>query len=323
MHTRQNLLACGPARAMTTLARTAEIRPGSLAAWRVALRPLTLPIAAVPVVVGCALAWALHGTFTPWIALLSLAGALLVQVVSNLQNDVGYTVRGGESGTRTGLPRATARGWLGVSTVRWAIAVAVALALAAGTPLIALRGWPVAAIVVCSIVAAYAYMGGPRPIAYTPFGELTVFVFFGVVALVGTIYVQAGTVDATGWVAGIAFGLLAAAVLNVNNHRDIAHDAASGRRTMAVLLGARGSRLVYRTSIALAFALVPAVAWLAGSAWYLLPLVLVPRALGVLGAFDRAGSGHALTPVLFRTVFLEAGFGLALATGALVATLLD
>jgi 1,4-dihydroxy-2-naphthoate octaprenyltransferase len=307
---------------MHAIARPADVRPGSLAVWLVALRPLTLPIAAIPVVAGCALAWSLHGVFVPWVALLSLAGALLVQVISNLQNDVGYTLRGGETGTRTGLPRATAQGWLGIVTVRIAIAAAVVLAIAVGAPLIALRGWPIAAIVVGSIAAAYAYMGGPRPIAYTPFGELLVFVFFGVIALVGTIYVQAGAVAAAGWIASVAFGLLAAAVLNVNNHRDIAHDAATGRRTMAVVLGARGSRAIYRASVATAFLLVPAVALAAGSAWYLLPLMLVPRALRLLGDFDRAGSGHALTPVLFRTVFLEAGFGLALAAGALAASLL-
>jgi 1,4-dihydroxy-2-naphthoate octaprenyltransferase len=306
---------------MNAFTPPADVRPGSLAAWLAALRPLTLPIAAIPVVAGTALAWSLHGAFAAWIAALSLAGALLVQVISNLQNDVGYTVRGGETGTRTGLPRATARGWLGVGEVRAAIVGAVVLAIAVGVPLIALRGWPVAAIVAGSIAAAYAYMGGPRPIAYTPYGEATVFAFFGVVALVGTIYAQAGTVDATGWTAGVAFGLLAAAVLNVNNHRDIAHDASTGRRTMAVVLGARGSRTVFRASVAGAFLLVPLIAGLAGSAWYLLPLALVPRGLRLLRDFDGAGSGHALTPVLFRTVFLEAAFGLLLAAGALLATI--
>ncbi len=297
------------------------IRPGSLAAWSVALRPRTLPIAAVPVVAGTALAWARHGAFEAWIALLSLAGGLLVQIVSNLQNDVGYTVRGGETGTRTGLPRATARGWLSVRAVRAAIAVAIVLAIAVGAPLVVLRGWPIAVIVVTSIVAAYAYMGGPRPIAYTPWGEATVFVFFGVVALAGTIYAQAGTIDAAGGVAGVAFGLLAASVLAVNNHRDIAHDASTGRRTMSVVLGAAGSRLVYRASICVAFALVPVIAVFGASAWYLLPLALLPQAVRVLGSFDAAGGGHALTPVLFRTVMLEAAFGVLLAAGALASAL--
>lgn len=306
---------------MNTFTSPSDVRPGSWPAWKVALRPLTLPIAAVPVIAGSALAWSLHGAFSAWIALLSLAGALLVQIISNLQNDVGYTVRGGETGSRTGLPRATARGWLGVSAVRAAILGAVLLALVVGAPLIALRGWPVALIVVGSIVAAYAYMGGPKPIAYTPWGEATVFVFFGVVALVGTIYVQADAVHAAGWVAGVAFGLLAAAVLAVNNHRDVAHDATTGRRTLSVVLGTARSRLAYRAAIVAAFLLVPPLAWLAGSAWYLLPLLLVPRARALLAAFDAAAGGHAYTPVLFRTVFLEASFGMLLAAGALLATL--
>jgi 1,4-dihydroxy-2-naphthoate octaprenyltransferase len=238
-----------------------------------------------------------------------------------MQNDVGYTVRGGETGTRTGLPRATANGWLSVPAVRGAIAAAVVAALLVGAPLMAYRGWPVALIVASSIVAAWAYMGGPKPIAYTPFGDVTVFLFFGLMAVCGTIYVQAGTIGTAGWLAGFAIGLLAASVLTVNNHRDIAHDASTGRRTLSVVLGAAGSRAVYRTSVLGAFALVPAIAWAAGSAWYLLPLALLPRALALLAAFDAAPGGHAYTPLLFRTVILEAGFGISLTAGALFSRL--
>ena len=296
----------------------AAVEPGSLAAWRVALRPKTFPIAAVPVFVGTAFAWAQHGTFVPWAFVLAIAGAILVQAISNMQNDVGYTVRGGETGTRTGLPRATANGWLPVPAVRAAIVVAALVAVAVGAPLMVYRGWPVALIVASSIVAAWAYMGGPKPIAYTPYGDVTVFLFFGLMAVCGTIYVQAGTIGAAGWLAGVAIGLLAASVLTVNNHRDIAHDATTGRRTLSVVLGAAGSRAVYRTSVLGAFALVPAIAWTAGSAWYLLPLALLPRALALLAAFDAAPGGHAYTPLLFRTVILEAGFGMLLAAGALL-----
>jgi 1,4-dihydroxy-2-naphthoate octaprenyltransferase len=299
----------------------AAVEPGSLAAWRVALRPKTFPIAAVPVFVGTAFAWAQHGTFVPWVFVLAIAGAILVQAISNMQNDVGYTVRGGETGTRTGLPRATANGWLPVPAVRAAIVVAALVAVAVGAPLMVYRGWPVALIVASSIVAAWAYMGGPKPIAYTPFGDVTVFLFFGVMAVCGTIYVQAGTVGTAGWLAGVAIGLLAASVLTVNNHRDIAHDATTGRRTLSVVLGAAGSRAVYRTSVLGAFALVPAIAWAAGSAWYLLPLALLPRAVALLVAFDAAPGGHAYTPLLFRTVILEAGFGVLLTGGALLSLL--
>ena len=300
----------------------AAVEPGSLAAWRVALRPKTFPIAAVPVFVGTAFAWAQHGTFVPWVFVLAIAGAILVQAISNMQNDVGYTVRGGETGTRTGLPRATANGWLSVPAVRGAIVAAVVAAVLVGAPLIVHRGWPVALIVASSIVAAWAYMGGPKPIAYTPFGDVTVFLFFGLMAVCGTVYVQAGTIGTAGWLAGVAIGLLAASVLTVNNHRDIAHDATTGRRTLSVLLGAAGSRAVYRTSVLGAFALVPAIAWAAGSAGYLLPLALLPRALALLAAFDAAPGGHAYTPLLFRTVILEAGFGMLLTAGALLSRVL-
>jgi 1,4-dihydroxy-2-naphthoate octaprenyltransferase len=300
----------------------AAVEPGSLAAWRVALRPKTFPIAAVPVFVGTAFAWAQHGTFVPWVFVLAIAGAILVQAISNMQNDVGYTVRGGETGTRTGLPRATANGWLSVPAVRGAIVAAVVAAVLVGAPLIVHRGWPVALIVASSIVAAWAYMGGPKPIAYTPLGDVTVFLFFGLMAVCGTVYVQAGTIGTAGWLAGVAIGLLAASVLTVNNHRDIAHDATTGRRTLSVLLGAAGSRAVYRTSVLGAFALVPAIAWAAGSAGYLLPLALLPRALALLAAFDDARGGHAYTPLLFRTVILEAGFGMLLTAGALLSRVL-
>jgi 1,4-dihydroxy-2-naphthoate octaprenyltransferase len=300
---------------------TAAVEPGSLAAWRAALRPKTFPIAAVPVFVGTAFAWAQHGTFVPWVFVLAIAGAILVQAISNMQNDVGYTVRGGETGTRTGLPRATANGWLSVPAVRGAIVAAVIAAVLVGAPLMVYRGWPVALIVASSIVAAWAYMGGPKPIAYTPLGDVTVFLFFGLMAVCGTVYVQAGTIGTAGWLAGVAIGLLAASVLTVNNHRDIAHDATTGRRTLSVALGAAGSRAVYRASVLGAFALVPAIAWTAGSAWYLLPLALLPRALALLAAFDAAPGGHAYTPLLFRTVILEAGFGISLTAGALLSRL--
>jgi len=297
---------------------TVPVQPGSIAAWRIALRPRTFPIAAVPVFVGTAFAWAQHDAFAAWVFALAIAGAILVQAISNLQNDVGYTVRGGETGTRTGLPRATASGWLSVPAVRAAIAAAAVAALLVGAPLVVYRGWPVALIVASSILAAWAYMGGPRPIAYTPLGDLTVFLFFGLMAVCGTIYVQAGSVGAAGWLAGVAIGLLAASVLTVNNHRDIAHDATTGRRTLSVALGAAGSRVVYRASVLGAFALVPAIAWAAASPWYLLPLALLPRALALLAAFDAAPGGHAYTPLLFRTVILEAGYGMLLASGAVL-----
>ncbi len=226
----------------TSAASTPAIAPGSLAAWGVACRLPSLLVAVSPVLVGTALAWDRTGRFDATTMLLALGCAVLLQVISNLQNDVGYTVRGAErAGNRTGLPRATANGWLAVGQVRTAIVVCCGVTVALGLPLVAAHGVPVLAIGLGSLVAALAYMGGPRPIAYTSFGELVVFVFFGLAAVAGSDFVQTGSVGTITWLAAVALGALAASALVVNNHRDIAHDRSVGRRTFAVVFGMRAS----------------------------------------------------------------------------------
>ena len=296
-----------------------SVKAGSASAWLAAVRPPSLLVALSPVLVGAALGWQRAGAIDPAVALIVLAAALLVQVVTNLQNDVGYTVRGGEaSGTRIGLPRATALGWLRVSAVRIAI-VAVALAATLlGLWLVALRGWPVLAIGVSSLLAALAYMGGPRPIAYTPFGELTVFVFFGLVAVMGTDWVLSGGIGAATAVASMAIGGLAAAALTVNNQRDIAHDALVGRRTFAVNFGAAASQRLYGLQLLGPFVLVPVVAALAGTAWLLLPWLLLPAAVALRRDFLRCPPGMAFNGVLFRTFKLELMFAVLMASGAVL-----
>ncbi len=297
------------------------IRPGSAAAWQVALRPKTLWIATIPVFVGTAIAWSVHDAFVAWVAVLALAGAIVVQIITNLQNDVGYTARGAETGRRVGLPRATAQGWLSPLAVRGAIVVAVLAALAIAAPLVAFRdGW-VVAITLASIVAAYTYMGGPRPIAYTPTGEFVVFLFFGLMAVCGTVYVQAGTMGAIAWLAGTGIGLLAAAVLVVNNHRDSAHDATTGRRTFAVVFGAEASLRLYLVCVLTPFALAAAMAAVACSPWYLLPMLALPRAATLGRELARMAPGPAYNALLFRTVMLEVLFGGLLAVGAVFARL--
>jgi 1,4-dihydroxy-2-naphthoate octaprenyltransferase len=294
------------------------IRPGSWDAWRVALRPKTLWIATIPVIVGTCLAWSLAGAFDPAIAFIALNAAVMMQVVTNLQNDVGYTERGGETGTRVGLPRATANGWLGAREVKRAIVAAIAVAQVVALPLMIRGGLPIVATSVASTVAAWAYMGGPRPIAYTPYGELVVFAFFGLVAVGGTWYVQAGTLPAAPLVAGAAIGLHAAAVLLVNNFRDRDHDATTGRRTLAVVLGRDASLALYVLLLFAPFALAALLAWIAGTAWLALPLLALPWALRLARALGRAAPGAAQNALLFRTVLLEVAFGLLLSAGALV-----
>lgn len=295
-----------------------DVRAGSWQAWQIALRPKTFWIATIPVIVSSALVLAEHGTLDARVALLSLVASLLLQAITNLQNDVGYAARRVHTGNHVGWSRATCNGWLSTRDVRTAIAMAVLAALVVGWPVVGRAGWPAAAMGGASIVAALAYMGGPRPIAFTPLGEITVFVFFGLIAVIGSYYVQAGLVSATVILAGIGIGALAAAVLAVNNHRDRAHDASSGRRTFVVTFGAGASRTLFDVLIVAAFAVLPAIAWIDATPWLALPLLMLPGALRLRRDFAVLPSGPAWNELLFRTVKLELAYGLLLALGALV-----
>ena len=304
-------------------AQPAAVRNGSLQAWAVAVRPRSLLVALSPVLVGAALGYARTGAIDLTAALLVLGAALLVQVITNMQNDVGYTVRGGDSsGTRTGLPRATANGWLSVRHVRAGIVVVALVATALGLALVAYRGWPVLVIGVASLLAALAYMGGPRPIAYSPYGELTVFVFFGLVAVLGTDWVLTGSIGPVSTLAAVAIGALAAAALAVNNHRDIAHDRLVGRRTFAVRFGETGSTALYSVLLLGPFAVLPLMAWRAQAWPLLLPLLMLPAAWQLRRDFIACPRGTAFNAVLFRTFKLELWFAAALSAGALLGRML-
>jgi 1,4-dihydroxy-2-naphthoate octaprenyltransferase len=300
-----------------TPAAPAAIRPGSWAAWCVALRPKTLWIATIPVIVGTSLAWSVEGTFAPGIALIALTASVLMQVVTNLQNDVGYTERRAETGARIGLPRATANGWLSIPTVKLAIVATIALAVLVALPLVLRAGWPIVLIGVASTLAAYAYMGGPRPIAYTPCGELTVFVFFGLVAVCGAYYVQAGNLSIAVGVAATAIGSHAAAVLLVNNYRDRAHDATTGRRTLPVVIGGAAALRLYVALELVPFALAVLLAAATANRWLALPLLALPSALRLTRDVARTPDGPAQNALLFRAVMLEVAFGILLCAGAL------
>jgi 1,4-dihydroxy-2-naphthoate polyprenyltransferase len=293
------------------------IRPGSWAAWCIALRPRTLWIAMIPVLVATSLAWSVAGVFDAATALIALVASVAMQVVTNLQNDVGYTERRVAASTRVGLPRATANGWLPASAVRWAIVATVATAVVVALPLLIRGGLAVFAIGASSTIAAYCYMGGPRPIAYTPFGELTVFVFFGLVAVCGTYYIEVGSVDRAAAIAAAAIGAHAAAVLLVNNFRDRSHDAATGRRTLPVVIGITAAIKLYAVLELIPFVLAALLAALLGSAWLALPLVVLPWALRLAGDLGRTPDGLAQNALMFRSVMLEVTFGVLLSAGAI------
>lgn len=297
-------------------------RVNVLQAWLVAIRPRSLPVAIGPVLVGASCAYLRTGQIDMLLALLALGAALMMQLITNLQNDVGYTVRRADStGTRTGLPRATANGWLGVHQVRIAIIVLSLVATMLGVALVAYRGWQVLAIGAVSLLAALAYMGGPKPIAYTPFGELTVFVFFGLVAVCGTDWLLTDSVDLTAALAAASVGSMAAAALAVNNHRDVDHDREVGRQTFAARFGPRASAFLYGGLLFLPFFLLPAI-WIVTSALYLmLPIILLPAALQLRRDFASCTHGIAYNQILFRTFLLGLLYSVLLSVGALVARL--
>lgn len=295
------------------------IAPNSWRAWLMASRPPSLLVAVSPVLLAAALVYLRTGSIDLGVALLALGASVVIQIITNLQNDVGYTVRGAERhGSRTGLPRATALGLLSVAQVRAAIVALVLLALLLGLPLLLERGWPVLAIGVASILAALAYMGGPRPIAYTPLGEIVVFVFFGLVAVIGTDYVLTGTgVPLSTWIAAVALGSLSAAALGVNNFRDVAHDSEVGRHTFAVVFGYATARFFYGAGLFLPLLLLLPLAWLERSPLLLAPMLLLPSLFTLWRDFRESDNGGAFTEVLIRTFAMELKFAGLLALAAL------
>ena len=285
----------------------------------VAARPISLLLAISPVVVGASLGYQRTGQFQGLLAALALCGALLVQLITNLQNDVGYTLRGGDaSGTRIGLPRATSTGLLPVRQVQIAIVVLSLVAVVTGLALVALRGWPVLALGTASLLAALAYMGGPKPIAYTPFGEFTVFVFFGLVGVLGTDWVLTGGNGTASVLAAVSIGCIAAAALAINNHRDQAHDRGVGRNTFAALYGDTASSRLLALLLLLPFAAQAAAALMTRQWELLLPCLLLPLAWRLLRDFSACSGGLAYNGLLFRAFKLELWFSALLSLGAVV-----
>lgn len=202
-----------------------------------AARPKTLPAAIVPVWVGCVLSWKLTGSWNGWLAFFTLAGAVCIQVATNFFNDAIDAAKGADTAKRLGPFRVTASGLLSRKAVMlWAVAF-LALAFACGVPLYLQRGWPMLAIGVPSLFLAYGYTGGPWPLAYRGLGELFVILFFGLVAVCGTVFVQTGEWREEALLLGGQVGLLSAVLISINNLRDREEDATTGKRTLAVRLG--------------------------------------------------------------------------------------
>jgi 1,4-dihydroxy-2-naphthoate octaprenyltransferase len=261
--------------------------PGPVEVWVLAARPKTLPAALAPVLVGTAVAWAAGG-FRAGPAAAAALGALLLQIGSNLANDVFDFERGADREGRTGPLRVTQAGLLTPSQVRAGMAIVFGLALLVGIYLTMKAGWPVIVIGLAAIAAAIAYTGGPFPLGYNGLGELFVMIFFGFAAVCGTAFVQATYVPAAAWPAGFAAGCLATAILVVNNVRDIDQDRKSGKRTLPVRFGRPWGVAEFVVLLALAF-LVPLLLVLTNRAAVSLLLVLfsAPLALPLVRSLRR------------------------------------
>ena len=283
-------------------------------AWLMAARPQTLPAGAAPVVVGTGLAVG-DGVFAPLPAVFALVGALLLQVGTNFANDYYDAVRGADTGDREGFTRVTAGGLIEPAAVKRAMYAAFGLAVVSGVYLVYVGGIPILVVGLASVVAGVTYTGGPLPYGYRGLGDLFVFVFFGLVAVAGTYYVQAaagagvvlpiapppGTLPVRAVVAGLPAAGLSTAILVVNNVRDRETDAAAGKRTLAVILGSRASRLEWTALVGMAY-VVPVVFWLDGyPPAVLLPLATAPLAAAVGRTIWTRSDGAALNPALERT----------------------
>jgi 1,4-dihydroxy-2-naphthoate octaprenyltransferase len=299
--------------ASSTPPRPAE---SALRAWTIASRPHTLTIAVNPVLVGCAMAWAETRAVEVGWMLLSLLGALLLQIGTNLDNDVSDFERGTDRAGRLGLPRATALGLLTPHAVRNASRACFALAACAGLALAWRGGWPILVAGLLAAAAAMTYSGGPRPISYTPFGDVVVWLFFGLVAVSGTYYLQTLTLSPAVVLAAAIVGMPASAVLVVNNYRDLEPDARVGKRTLAVCLGRTFSRWEYALLILAPFALLALLAqWTRTGIALLLPLLALPMAIGLVRRFWREAPGPAFNALLARTARFQVAFAMLLAVG--------
>jgi 1,4-dihydroxy-2-naphthoate polyprenyltransferase len=284
-------------------------------AWVLAARPKTLTAALAPVAAGTGLA-AFHGVLAPLPALAALAGAMLIQIGTNFANDYYDFVRGGDTEDRVGPVRVTQAGILPPETVRRGMYAVLGAAMLVGVYLVWIAGWPIVWIGLASVACAVLYTGGPFPLAYHGLGDVFVFVFFGLVAVSGTYFVQGLTWPPDAFLAGAALGTLNTAILVVNNLRDIETDAAVGKRTLAVRLGATGTKVQYLVMLLVAFA-VPLIGWRLYE-WplaALASLLVAPLALSPTKKVMGFTEPRELLPALGETARLVALYGVLLGAG--------
>jgi 1,4-dihydroxy-2-naphthoate octaprenyltransferase len=292
--------------------------PSGMRIWLMAARVRTLPAAIAPVLVGTALAGYQH-TFHLLRFIAALVGAIFIQVGTNLSNDYSDARRGADSEDRLGPVRVTAGGLVPPRQVLIATYVSFGVAVLAGIYLIVVAGWELLLVGAASILAGVLYTGGPRPYGYEGLGELFVFLFFGIVAVAGSYFVQVEHLVWEAFALAVPVGLLAAAILVVNNFRDIDTDRRAGKRTLAVRLGRERTRVLYAAMVYGAYLLTP-VTWLFGplKPWVLLPWLTIVAAAPVVRIVRNRTDGPSLNQALAQTGMLQLAFCILLSAGLLL-----
>lgn len=283
--------------------------------WLEASRPKTLPAAIIPVMVGTALAFA-HGGADLGKAVICLLFSLLVQIGTNFANDYFDFVQGADTAARVGPRRAVAAGLIAPGAMLTATWLVLGMAFAVGLLLVREGGWVLLPVGVVSILCAIAYTGGPFPLGYNGLGDVFVFIFFGLVAVGATFYVQAGAVTPDVVSCAAAVGLLAANILVANNYRDVETDAQAGKKTLVVRFGRRFAVWQYALSNLVALLCPPALLLAGGYRWpVLLPLVLAPLALMLTRRLASSREAAEQIALLGRTALFLAMFGVLLSVG--------
>ena len=285
-----------------------------------AARARTLPAAIAPVLVGTALAYELEEVFHPGAFIAALLGSILIQIGTNLSNDYSDARRGADADDRLGPVRVTAGGLVPPKQVLVATYVTFGFAALCGVYLVAVSGIELLFVGIASIAAGVLYTGGPRPYGYEGLGEIFVFLFFGIVAVAGSTFAQLERWPWQAFVLAVPVGLLAAAILVVNNVRDVDSDRRAGKRTLAVKLGRERARLLYAAMVYGAYVVAP-LPWLAGSLspWLFLPWLTLPLAVKLVRTLQTHADGPTLNGVLAQTGLAQLAFCLLLGAGILAA----
>ncbi|CCF84863.1 1,4-dihydroxy-2-naphthoate polyprenyltransferase [Nitrolancea hollandica] len=292
--------------------------PSRLRTWIHAARPPTLPAAVVPVLVGTA-AGVVAAPFKPLPFLAALVASLLIQIGTNFANDLFDFHKGADTDARMGPVRVTQSGLISPEQVKRATYLTFGAATLVGLYLVFAGGWPILVIGLLSIIFGVAYTGGPWPLGYHGLGDVAVFIFFGVIAVTGSAYLQNGSFGGLALAASVPVGLLVTNILVINNLRDVPTDRVAGKRTLAVRIGEQATRWQYLLFTAGAYA-VPLLLWFsdASSAWVLLSWLSLPLAIPLVRGVMGRLAGRALNPVLKRTGQLHLVFGLLFTIGLLL-----